>query len=106
MPGHPFYLSREWRTLRAQVLRLKPYCRICLLLGMRTLATDLDHIKPISQGGARLEPRNLQPLCGTHHRQKTKAQELNKSLLVFGPDGAPLELGRGGRGEEKSARSE
>src|SRR5262245_11188778 len=105
MPCHPFYATAEWRKLRAQVLGLRPYCRVCLLLGMRTVAREVDHIKPIAKGGPPLDPRNLQPVCGTHHRQKTKADELEQRLQVTGPTGAPLGHGWGGGDEESAARS-
>lgn len=30
-----------------------------------------DHIKPINEGGEKLNPKNFQTLCDTHHNQKS-----------------------------------
>jgi 5-methylcytosine-specific restriction endonuclease McrA len=32
----------------------------------------VDHIVPLAIGGEKLDPRNLQTLCRTCHRQKTE----------------------------------
>lgn len=38
-------------------------------------ATQLDHIIPMSQGGARLDPRNLQPCCQRCNVRKAHIQD-------------------------------
>src|SRR5215207_2311704 len=60
-----FYKSREWNLLRARVLKYSPMCVQC---GKQ--AEVVDHIIPISQGGERLSPLNLQPLCSACHNSK------------------------------------
>lgn len=52
------------------ILRSDPLCVLCLAEGRTTLATDVDHIVPRRQGGSD-EASNLQPLCHSHHSQKT-----------------------------------
>lgn len=60
--------TRRWRTTRAAKLDADPLCewRRC-----RRLATEVDHIKPVSQGGDRYDWANLQSLCHPHHELKT-----------------------------------
>jgi 5-methylcytosine-specific restriction enzyme A len=67
----PFYVSGIWRRKRAIILRTEPLCRICRKSNTLTTATVVDHIIPIRQGGAKLDPSNLQPLCVTCHNSKT-----------------------------------
>jgi 5-methylcytosine-specific restriction endonuclease McrA len=52
--------GRPWRRLRAQVLAGDPWCAIC----RRRPATTVDHIVPVSRGGAELDPQNCRPACG------------------------------------------
>jgi 5-methylcytosine-specific restriction enzyme A len=63
-----FYQSNAWRNL---VRRLKkergPYCCKCGSSD-RIIA---DHIVERSDGGADLDPENIQLLCNLHHAQKT-----------------------------------
>lgn len=60
-----------WHRLRAAVLSAEPRCVRCLDLGRVRLATEVDHIIPLSRGGERLDPENLQPLCRSCHVRKT-----------------------------------
>lgn len=59
--------GEAWRRLREEHLRIEPWCRTCGALG-----SDVDHIVPRSQGGLDVH-ENLQTLCVTHHREKTRA---------------------------------
>lgn len=59
-----------WTKLRAEHLRLEPFCRRCRAQGIQTPATDVDHIVPRSRGGSD-QHYNLQSLCHTHHSRKT-----------------------------------
>jgi 5-methylcytosine-specific restriction endonuclease McrA len=61
-----FYASAAWRSARAAQLRREPNCAEC-----GRPATHVDHIRPRAEGGAALDPSNLQSLCETHHRAKT-----------------------------------
>lgn len=64
----PFYLSREWRSLVAKIKRERGnWCERCGS-GDRVIA---DHIIERRDGGADLDPSNVELLCFTHHQRKT-----------------------------------
>lgn len=64
----PFYHSREWIAL---VRRIKEergnWCQRCGR-GGRIIG---DHIREIKDGGALLDPENVELLCMAHHAEKT-----------------------------------
>ncbi|WP_374159096.1 HNH endonuclease [Mycobacterium sp. G7A2] len=60
----------RWRKLRAAKLRANP---ICQWPGCRRPATEVDHIKPLAEGGREFDWENLQSLCHEHHLAKTAA---------------------------------
>jgi 5-methylcytosine-specific restriction protein A len=60
--------TARWRKLRAAKLRTNP---ICEHDGCRLLATEVDHVVPLSIGGDRWDWSNLQSLCRGHHADKT-----------------------------------
>lgn len=64
------YDSR-WRRVRKRKLRTDPLCEPCMKRDRTTAATEVDHITPLSSGGARLEWSNLQSICRSCHAQKT-----------------------------------
>jgi len=66
-----FYNTKRWRMLRRQVLFDQPICAHC----DDALATDVDHIKPIEQGGSTWDRANLQPLCTSCHSTKTRQEQ-------------------------------
>lgn len=66
-----FYTSKEWRSVRRYQLEHFPLCAECLKEGRYTPATLVDHIKPIREGGARLDMANLQSLCWSCHSAKS-----------------------------------
>jgi len=72
-PDADFYNSRTWRTLRKYVLSGEPLCRSC-----GVPAQVVDHIRPISQGGAKLDIENLQPLCSRCHNKKSSKEGREK----------------------------
>lgn len=53
------------------VLSEEPLCRTCAKEGKTVVAVYLDHIKPINQGGDKLDRTNLQPLCASCHAVKS-----------------------------------
>jgi 5-methylcytosine-specific restriction enzyme A len=63
--------DRTWQRLAEAVLSDEPLCRMCKDKGLRSGATLVDHIKPIEDGGPRLDRNNLQPLCRDCHATKT-----------------------------------
>jgi 5-methylcytosine-specific restriction protein A len=66
-----FYQSTVWRKLRNWHIKLNPLCEMCKLKNYYTFGEVVDHINPISKGGAMLDPENLQTLCKTCHGIKT-----------------------------------
>lgn len=69
----------KWQRLRAAVLAREPFCRRCDSKGIVTEAVHVDHIVPLSEGGARLEDTNLQPLCVQCHVEKTAEDVARRS---------------------------
>jgi 5-methylcytosine-specific restriction endonuclease McrA len=64
----------RWQALRANWLRDNPLCAHCLLNSRVTLADQVDHIKPLSQGGLEFDQTNLQSLCIPCHKAKTATE--------------------------------
>jgi 5-methylcytosine-specific restriction protein A len=67
------YNSTAWRKARKAFLsdRNNALCVRCLEVGRYEVATVVDHINPITQGGAMWDVNNWQPLCMVHHNQKS-----------------------------------
>lgn len=70
-PNNKFYQSTAWRELRALKIEQSPLCEECQRKGITTLAQVVDHIVPISKGGAKLDIENLQSLCNPCHNSKS-----------------------------------
>ena len=58
--------SYRWQKMRATLLSRWPLCRKC-----RRPAAEIDHIVPVSKGGAFWDKGNLQALCRACHERKT-----------------------------------
>ncbi|MBO5256877.1 MAG: HNH endonuclease [Clostridia bacterium] len=72
---HGLYFTERWREMRAAQLIREPYCRECGLHGVRTKATDVDHIVPHRGNRTRFyDASNLQSLCHACHSRKTMAE--------------------------------
>jgi 5-methylcytosine-specific restriction protein A len=65
------YGTVAWQKARAEHLRIEPYCRDCRALGLLRLATVVDHIRPVKQGGDFFDEDNLQSLCNRCHERKS-----------------------------------
>ena len=59
--------SRKWKELAARIIARDQVCAVC---GTDT-NLSVDHIIPISTGGAVWDEENLVTLCMTHNRQKS-----------------------------------
>lgn len=73
------YQTPEWQALRSDQLLREPWCRECAKHGVRTRATDADHI--VDHKGrwdVFTDAGNLQSLCHSCHSRKT-ATEMNKN---------------------------
>ena len=58
----------QWSKVSKFVRASEPICRRC----KNALAEMVDHIKPLKEGGDRLDLNNLQPLCNKCHSIKTR----------------------------------
>lgn len=61
-----------WRKLRVVVInRASGLCENCASKGLFVIGTEVDHKRPVSQGGAEDDINNLQLLCKQCHATKT-----------------------------------
>lgn len=68
--------GRPWRRLREQILERDGYlcqCQACEKRSVPLIAHEVDHIKPIAQGGTD-DPKNLQAINRDCHKAKTRAE--------------------------------
>ena len=63
------YNGRRWRYLRRKQLSGNPLCQVC-----GELASEVDHVRPLAQGGEPYDPANVQSLCGSCHSKKTMGE--------------------------------
>lgn len=61
------------QAARARLFRKQPLCAMCLIQNRVRLATQRDHIVPLTEGGADDES-NTQGLCAECHDQKSQAE--------------------------------
>lgn len=61
--GDPFYSTPAWRRVRLLVLDRDDH--VCQIRGAKCtkVATEVDHIVPVMDGGAKLDPGNLRASC-------------------------------------------
>lgn len=72
-----FYQSVDWRKLRNHFIQEHPLCSNCNNKGIIQEAEMVDHILPISQGGNKLDSKNLQSLCNKCHNRKSNSERKN-----------------------------
>lgn len=56
----------KWRKIRARFLNANPLCEMCKRQGRYTIAAEVHHVKPLSEGGTNDES-NLMALCKPCH---------------------------------------
>lgn len=71
----PFYLSPQWRKFSRWWRSLHPLCSVCGREGQM-----VDHKTPISRGGAKLDPDNVQTMCWRCHNRKTGRERSEVSV--------------------------
>lgn len=64
----------EWQRVRRAALEAQPQCQRC-----GKPATDVDHIKPLRDGGTH-EASNLRCLCHSCHSKRTWQDTIGKSI--------------------------
>lgn len=58
-----------WERFRRMFLSINPLCAKCQTAGRVTEATLVHHVRPLEEGGARLDPDNCQALCRPCHER-------------------------------------
>ena len=77
-----FYNSRRWRAVRKNYIGGHPLCKFCKEKGLIKEGKVVDHIIPISQGGAEWNEKNFQTLCTScHNRKSSKEAKERQSIL-------------------------
>ena len=72
-----FYQSREWRSLVSSIKKQRgAWCERC----GSTKGLIADHIVERKDGGADLDPANIELLCGKHHAAKTAEARKRRAL--------------------------
>lgn len=68
--AHERGYDSRWKKIRDKKLRADPLCVMCRAMNKTTLASEVDHIIPLANGGTNKES-NLQGLCHSCHVIKT-----------------------------------
>lgn len=79
------YSSARWQKVRKNKISLNPYCEIHASQGILidcTFGAPIDHIVPVSQGGAPLDQRNLLTLCPNCHDRKSAMERHKGGSLI------------------------
>ena len=66
--------GRPYRRVRDRVKQDQSLCPLCEAQGLTVAGEEVDHIVPLSRGGAEQDPANLQHLCVPCHNAKTQRQ--------------------------------
>lgn len=69
-PAHKKLYGRAWKRIRDRYIKDHPLCEECHKRGKVTLAAEVHHIKPLSQGGTN-DNANLMALCTPCHSEIT-----------------------------------
>jgi 5-methylcytosine-specific restriction protein A len=69
----------RWQAFRTHYMRDNPLCKHCQLNGRYTIATELDHIRPLWQGGAEFDHKNIQSLCHECHVIKSTEEQKQRA---------------------------
>ena len=78
MDNSAFYHSKAWRMTRKFYIKANPLCEECKRQSPSIIksAFVVDHIKPITLGGNKLDFSNLQSLCTMHHNKKSAKESV------------------------------
>ena len=67
--------GRPYRRVRDRVKQDQSLCPLCEAQGLTVAGEEVDHIVPLSRGGAEQDPANLQHLCVPCHAAKTRREQ-------------------------------
>ena len=88
--ANEIHRSNRWRKTSLLYREANPICEACLKAtkegdqsrgeraGMMNLATSVDHIKSLADGGSPYDWNNLQSLCNYHHAMKSQREREQK----------------------------
>jgi 5-methylcytosine-specific restriction protein A len=80
-----FYNSKAWRMTRKLYIKSNPLCEQCTREERTTAGQMVDHIRPITLGGSKLDQSNLQTLCDNCHSKKSAKEsvEYRKGIKAY-----------------------
>jgi 5-methylcytosine-specific restriction enzyme A len=81
------FKKKRWAMTREAVLTRDPICKVC----DGWLSTEVDHIKPLSQGGDPWRLEGLQGICTPCHQAKTAREN---ARAAFGRSACRLSAAR------------
>lgn len=82
----PRIRGRRLQAIRKHVLAASPLCVMCKASGRVTLATEVDHIVALVNGGED-HADNRQALCDECHKAKTRRDLGQRERVTFDADG-------------------
>lgn len=85
------YQTPGWRRIRAQQLAEEPFCKFCLIRGIRTPATVVDHVNPHRGDPDKFYSGPFQSLCGPCHDSAKSREELAGYDSAPDEDGWPMD---------------
>lgn len=74
-PSNERGYDHEWRKFREWYASVVPAICVRCEAALESKLMHLDHIVPLEQGGARLDPNNVQWLCEGCHNTKTATED-------------------------------
>lgn len=81
--------GRKGQEIRARRLLRQPLCVDCEAEGQTALATEVDHIVPLSKRGRDVD-ENCRALCKRHHQLRTAEQFGHRRPQTIEADGWPV----------------
>jgi len=73
------HTGRPWRRIRARVLKRDcGMCVPCRQAERFTLAVDVDHVRPVWEGGTD-DDGNLQSICSDCHKEKSAREAARRA---------------------------
>lgn len=75
------YHSKKWLMTRKAVLARDPICTDGTVCGGKRLSSEVDHIVPLSQGGAEYDLANLRGICSGCHALKSGRESVARGTV-------------------------
>ncbi len=101
-PSHKRGYDSKWADLRAWYIREHPLCELCLAKGETRAGQVVHHIRPLKEGGSRLDQENLMTLCNQCHAEVHGQGDQLVGIHNYGNEGVGNEGSRCGCWREGS----